>query len=263
MTRSADCDFIHFGIIVTGKGEEQALPELFRTLAATGMCHFTVVRRRSQRSPRQEHLAQIPTITGTQKRIPDRDLEEIGAPARGFLTGKSCNFVLLIDDLEHDRRPIAEQVYERYRRALDAALTQEQQGRAAVHFWVPMLEAYYFADTAAINSILNLTPPCDDAADDVELLRHPKGDLKQLMPGFDEVEHGVQILARLDLDHMLARHNTCAALRGLVAWCIAALRCHRLSACHDLETRFCLPNGILSPLAQNQIAMLPCVPPGK
>jgi len=133
VTRSADCDFIHFGIIVTGKGEEQTLPELFRTLAATGMCHFTVIRRSSQRSPRQEHLAQIPTITGTQKRIPDRDFEEIGAPARGFLTGKSCNFVLLIDDLEHDRRPIAEQVYERYRRALDAALTQEQQGRAAVH----------------------------------------------------------------------------------------------------------------------------------
>ncbi|RRR74015.1 MAG: hypothetical protein EI684_07900 [Candidatus Viridilinea halotolerans] len=111
-------------------------------------------------------------------------------------------------------------------------------------------------------SLLNLVHPLDDYADDVELLRHPKGELKQLMPGFDEVEHGVEILAQLDLDHILARQETCAALRGIVAWCIGALRCHRQHKYHDLETRFGIPNGILSPLAQSQIAMLPCASRG-
>lgn len=260
MKRSADCNFIRFGMIVTGEGEEQALPELFRTLAATGMCHFVVVRRIGQRNPRKEQISRNPTVTGTQKRIPDRDFEEIGAPARAFLAASVCNFLLLIDDLEHDRRPIAEQVYERYRSALDAALTREQQGRASVHFLVPMLEAYYFAHVATINTILNLTPPLDEPVDDVELLRHPKGDLKHLVTGFDEVEHGIQILASLDLDYILSRQDTCASLRGLVAWCVAALRCHLLCDCYDLETRFCLSNGVLRPHAQSQIAMLPCPP---
>lgn len=260
MTRSPDCSFISFGLIVTGKGEAQAFPDLLRTLAATGMCQFKVVRRISQVSPRKAQTRPQPTITGTQQRIPTRDFEEIGAPARAFLAANTCHFLLLIDDLEHDRRPMIEQVYARYRSALDAALTDVQRGRAAVHFLVPMLEAYYFAHADAVNRVLMPTPPITDSLGDVEDMRHPKGEMKQRIPGFDEVAHGVQILSLLDLDHILARESACAALRGIVAWCVAALRCHQLYAYHDLETRFCLRTGSLSPLAQSQIGLVPCPP---
>ncbi|MEI6776490.1 MAG: DUF4276 family protein [Chloroflexales bacterium] len=260
MNASADCTFIRFGLLVTGVGEEQALPDLLRPLAATGLCHIQVIRRVAQRNPRKEHILPQPMITGTQQRIPDRDFEEIGAPARAFLAADRGHFVLLIDDLEHDRRPIIAHVFERYRNALNAALREEQRGRAAVHFLVPMLEAYYFAHADAVNAVLDPTPPLTDYPDDVETMRHPKGDLKQRIPGFDEVEHGVQILSLLDLDHILARADTCASLRGLIAWCVAALRCHAHAAYSDLETRFCLSDGVMLPQARTQIAAVPCPP---
>ena len=260
MTPMADCTFIHFGLLVTGIGEEQALPGLLRPLAATGLCHIQVIRRVAQRNPRKEQILPKPTITGTQQRIPTRDFEEIGAPSRAFLAADRGHFVLLIDDLEHDRRPIIESVFDRYRNALNAALTEEQRGRAAVHFLVPMLEAYYFAHADAVNVVLNPTPPLTDYPGDVEGMHHPKGELKQRVPGFDEVEHGVQILSRLDLDRILARADTCASLRGLIAWCVAALRCHIHATYTDLETRFCLSDGVLLPQARNQIATLPCPP---
>lgn len=43
---------VHFGLLVTGKTERTHLPKLFRRLTATGACHFTVVSKIEQLSPR-------------------------------------------------------------------------------------------------------------------------------------------------------------------------------------------------------------------
>jgi len=49
-------------------------------------------------------------------------------------------------------------VFERYRNALDAVLaTLQLHHRAAVHFLVNMLEAYYFAHADAVNTVAHYT----------------------------------------------------------------------------------------------------------
>ena len=93
--------------------------------------------------------------------------------------------------------------------------------RASVHFLVNMLEAYYFADAAAINGVLGTE--LIDFEGDVETIRHPKNDLKKLSPGFDEVEHGRLILERLDVIHVLSNPSTCRSLRTLFGWCSKAI----------------------------------------
>ena len=98
---AAEWRFFRFGLIATGETEEQCLPDLFRILASQGNCSFTVIRRIGQRSPiRSARRKQ--TMVGTVKRIPDRDAEQIGIPARRFLSSTG-DFVLLVDDLEASR----------------------------------------------------------------------------------------------------------------------------------------------------------------
>lgn len=82
---------------------------------------------------------------------------------------------------------------------------------------VYMLEAYYFADTNAINSVLSTN--LKDYEGDVETIRHPKGELKRLFKGFDEIKHGGEILSILDVEHVLSNRKTCASLRALYQWC--------------------------------------------
>ncbi len=84
-----------------------------------------------------------------------------------------------------------------------------------------MLEAYYFAHSEAVNTVLDLSMV--DHADDVELIRHPKNDLKNLCKGFDAIEHGAQIVELLDLPHILSRQETCRSLRTLFGWCWRAI----------------------------------------
>ena len=43
-------------------------------------------------------------MAGTGKIIPDKDTSEIGLPARNYLHRHTGSFVILVDDLEHDRR---------------------------------------------------------------------------------------------------------------------------------------------------------------
>ena len=45
-------------------------------------------------------------------------------------------------------------VTDRYRRVLDTILSSSQSRRASVHFLVNMLEAYFFAHSDAVNSVL-------------------------------------------------------------------------------------------------------------
>src|SRR5262245_37114183 len=147
--------FFRVALLVTGEGEEQFLPRLFRSLEAEGHCTFKVGRRIPQLRPitsdrRRERMV------GSGKQITSRD-EEIGLFARRCL----CNdfaYLIIIDDLEHDSGDDAEGVFRRYRVALDTILHPVGLAtRASVHFLVNMLEAYYLAHADAVNAVLGTT----------------------------------------------------------------------------------------------------------
>ena len=154
-------------------------------------------------------------MVGSGKTIPDRDAQDIGLPAREFLSSET-RFVVLVDDLEAGRAGEIQQIFDRYRLALDTMLRPDQARRASVHFLVNMLEAYYFADTRAVNEVLGTD--LDDYEDDVETIRHPKNKLRELCRAFDEIEHGCRILDTLRVGHVLSRRETCSSLRTMCAW---------------------------------------------
>ena len=211
-------EFFRFGLIVTGKGEEAFLQDLFRSLAATGHCSFQVIRRIGQLSAITSEK-RILRMVGTGQRIPDKDATDIGLPARRYLASPAT-FVILVDDLEAKRKPHAQAIFQRYRDALDRMLG-EQRHRASVHFLVNMLEAYYFADANAINAVLGTN--LEDHEGDVEMIRHPKNELKKHCASYNEIEHGKEIVAKLDVHHVLSRRETCASLRTLFGWCSNAI----------------------------------------
>jgi hypothetical protein len=95
-------------------------------------------------------------------------------------------------------------------------LPAPMRARAAVHFLKNMLEAYYFADAAAISSVLGLSLVDHDG--DVEQIGHPKNRLKQLFPNFDEVEHGHRIVDALDLEKVLCNPETCPTRWSVGSW---------------------------------------------
>jgi hypothetical protein len=237
--------FLRFGLIVTGKGEERFLPTLFRPLMATGRCNFEVIRRIGQRSPITSPKRQL-TMVRTGKRMTDKDEEEIGLTARRYLMQKPNSFVLLVDDLEGDRTASIADVFRRYRDVLDRILGAHRH-RASVHFLVNMLEAYFFADARAVNAVLSTD--WKDYAGDVETIRHPKNDLKAAFHGYDEIEHGRQILTQLDVPLVLSRADTCASLRTMFAWCSKALG-------EPQTDRFQLEKGRYNPVTQPQIDAL-------
>ena len=211
--------FFHFGLIVTGKTEENCLPSLFRSISATGRCSLKVIRCIGQRSPIRAPKRRFRMI-GSGKTIPDKDAMEIGFTARAFLSSET-NFVILVDDLEADRAGEIRQIFDRYRLALDTILLPDRARRASVHFLVNMLEAYYFADARAVNTVLGTE--LEDCEGDVETIRHPKSELKRLHQGFDEIEHGCRILGKLRACHVLSRRDTCASLRTMFAWICKAI----------------------------------------
>ena len=181
-------------------------------------------------------------MVGKGRAVPPKDEIEIGITARLFLTKSDSRYVLLVDDLEADRANDIEAVFARYRLALDEVLA-DLAHKAAVHFLVNMLEAYYFADTAAVNDVLGTS--LEDFAGDVETIRNPKGRLKSLYPSFDEKMHGSQIVARLDVPHVLAQPDTSASLRTMFAW-----------ASEAIGERDWLPPGRLLPTTEGQIDTL-------
>jgi hypothetical protein len=216
-TSDQNCYFFKFGLLVTGKTEEEHIPKLFRTLMELGICSFKVIRKVEQLGVRTSEKKL--KMVGTGKDIPNKDAERIGFPARDYLKDP-CTYVLLLDDLEYARTHQAQQIFERYRNVLDTILL-DQKHRASVHFLVNMLEAYYFADAATVNGVLGTN--LNDYKGDVETIIHPKNDLKQIYSGFKEKEHGGRILERLDFEKVLSNPNTCASLRTLFAWCLKAL----------------------------------------
>jgi len=238
--------FYRFGLLVTGRGEEQFLPSLMRSLTSTGNCTFQVIGRIHQRSPTTSPKKKL-RMVGSGKAIPDKDTSEIGLPARNYLNRHPDSFVILVDDLEYDRRELHRETYERYRAALDNVLPKSCHHRASVHFLVHMLEAYYFAHADTINTVLGTDLPDFDG--DVETIRHPKTKLKQAKPGFDELADGRKIVEQLDLDKILDNPETCASLRTPFKWCWRAKR-------EDYSDRFQLRHGACSPVTKQQIEAL-------
>jgi hypothetical protein len=212
--------FVKFGLIVTGKTEAKHLPRLFDSLTTPGTCYFEVIRKIGQRSPITSNRKKLKMV-GTGQKIANKDEADISLPARQYLTQNLNSYVLLIDDLEQDRREEFAEVFNRYRSALDTILLKQKQ-RASVHFLVNMLEAYYFADSSAVNSVLGTS--LDDHNDDVEDIPHPKNELKSIYRDFDEIEHGGKILACLNTEKVLSNPDTCASLRTLFTWCWQCLQ---------------------------------------
>ena len=151
--------------------------------------------------------------------------------------------MVLVDDLEFERSSQAVAVFDRYRRALDTMLPQGSAGKAAVHFLVNMLEAYYFANTNAVNSVLGIN--LEDFDGDVETIRHPKNELKRLHAAFDEKKHGPLIVRGLDVAHVLSRADACASLRTMFAWVAAATR-----------SSFSVPDGRRFAVTESQLETL-------
>ena len=52
-----------------------------------------------------------------------------------------------------------------------------------------------------------LAQTLEDFEGDVETIENPKNSLKRLYHGFDEIEHGREIVARLDMRHILSRER--------------------------------------------------------
>ena len=61
MTKPTTWAFFRIALLVTGKGEEEFLPKLFRSLEAEGHCGFQVARR----------IAQLRPITSAKKKGKD------------------------------------------------------------------------------------------------------------------------------------------------------------------------------------------------
>ena len=221
-TQTPAWTFKTFGLFVTGKGEEEFAPALFRSLTESGDCTFTVRARFGQRSPITSEKRLL-RMVGEGKKIPNRDAEEIGLPARRFLESNPNSFVILIDDLEEGRRDNHAAIFSRYEKVFDTFLSSRTRPGASVHFFVNMLEAYYFADIDPVNSVLNTS--LSEFEGDVEEIKHPKNALKRLTGNlFDENRDGRLILNQLNLTRVLRNGSTCRSLRSLIKWCIAALR---------------------------------------
>ena len=233
--------FTRVGLIVTGETEEKCLADLFRVLTAEGICNFRVIRRVGQRSPITSETRKL-NMVGGGKKIPNRDAEQIGLTARRFMTDGG-EYVMLVDDLEFERSTQMSAVFDRYRRALDEMLPVNLRSKAAVHFLVNMLEAYYFDDAKALNRVLGTD--CLDFDGDVETIRHPKKNLKALHPEFDEKQHGPLIVGALDVMHVLARADACSSLRTMFAWAVEAI-----------GSSVSVPDGSLCDVTQGQTLAL-------
>ena len=170
--------FFHFGLLVTGRTEEKHIPKLFSSLQTQpevqGRCHFEVIRFINQRRPKKK--TPINMIGQDDKVIPDKAIH-IGFATRKYINKSEYHYVLLIDDLEYEWKELIQDVFQLYRDIFDVILKKKKH-RVAIHFFVYMLEAYYFADANAINLVLSTD--LKDYESDVETIRHPKDELKTL-----------------------------------------------------------------------------------
>jgi hypothetical protein len=241
--------FYRFGLLVTGIGEREGLPSLLRQLNDDGHSTFKVVAKIEQLSPRSAQAFVPLKVTGKQQNLPSRD-QELALRVRAALQG-NLDFVILVDDLEQSRRQQVEAVIDRYSTAGRLLLKDNEKHRFAVHLLVNMMEAYFFADTNAVEHVLGYKVVSPDA--DVENIGHPKSVLKDQSDGaYDEREHAPQLLETLNLETVLGCPTTCRSLRTLVSWCVRAKR-------QLPSARFNLAEGELYQPTASQLDELPPV----
>jgi hypothetical protein len=92
-TSDQHCYFFKFGLLVTGKTEEEHIPKLFKTVMELGICSFKVIRKVEQLSVRTSEKKL--KMVGTGKDIPNKDAERIGFPAREYLKDP-CTYTTFI-----------------------------------------------------------------------------------------------------------------------------------------------------------------------
>jgi len=249
------CETMHctFALMVTGRGEQDFLPSLFRSLMDRTNCSFSILSRIGQRGPITSEARRL-RMVGSGQAIPTSDEQELGMPARRFLRDKPTHYLLLIDDIELDRRPQIAEVFTRYRKALDTMLRPDEGQRAAVHFFANMLEAYYFADSRAVNQVLGRGIIARDYDGDPEDIPHPKNELKAICAGFDERRDGALIVRALDIDHVLSTPETCRYLRSLFGWCVEQVLVAADVWDEQLATRYRLADGHREELTRSQVA---------
>jgi len=114
-----------------------------------------------------------------------------------------------------------------------------------------LLEEY--AVGSLYNAVSGLDPPLEDYQGDVEIITHPKADLKRLYPGFREVDDGGRILDLVDIEHVLSRPDTCAWLRTLFAWCVKVLERYPYYESLSMSDKYRLCDGILSDITRTQL----------
>ncbi|MCB0197328.1 MAG: DUF4276 family protein [Anaerolineae bacterium] len=254
---SEPCYFLKFGLIVTGKAEQQHLPKLFRSLVKSQICAFEVIGFVDQRSPITSERKKLKMV-GVGGIIPNKDKMLIGFPARRYLEN-DCTLVIVIDDLEFAQTSQVQQKFNRYRNAVDSVLRDAQKPRASVHFLVNMLEAYFFAHAEALNLVFELDPAQEDFEGDVGTIRNPKAKLKEIEPNYREVDDSGKVLELLDLEYILSKPNACASLRTLFAWCTLALAKYQDKAYYQslpMYDKFQLSQGIMSDVTKPQLGLL-------
>ncbi len=240
--------FVRFGMIVTGEGERQFLPKLFRAVNAGAHCVFEVIRKSAQLRPitSRRRLLKL-----RNRAVASIEEAQYGLPALSYLRQHSGGFVLVIDDLEAYPDPQA--VFDRYRSALNSVLRNPAESeRAAVFFLVNMLEAYYFAHAECVNAVAEKRILPEDHPGDVEQIRHPKNDLKQRWPQFREIEHGALIVEKLKLEHILSAEDRCLWLRSMIAWCVDRLSESAAVWDEELDRRLRLSPEACAPLTRKQ-----------
>jgi hypothetical protein len=114
--------FVKFGLIVTGEAEKEHLPKLFSSIMQAGNCTFMVLSKIGQLTPITSEKRKLQMV-GSKQKLPSND-ENITIEVKSYLERDPLNQVILIDDLEKNRREIVDRTFERYRMAVDQALVE-------------------------------------------------------------------------------------------------------------------------------------------
>jgi len=252
---------VKFHLLLTGRGEREFITQFLRPIVKDQNEVWTaqggqfvdfdeVPEFIGQHSPNKLNLPAL-KVVGTHKKIPTVLEDKVSLKTWSWLRDDPHCFVLLIDDLESSRAHMAREIFMNYRAALDKALdTPALRARASVHFFVNMIEAYYFTHPEVVNDVLGTH--LDEPVIDVEEIDHPKNELDARLKTIDsskkfkEIDHGAEIVNRLDIERILGNPKTCRALRTLIGWCR-----HRLGAVFD--DRWQLAHGEFHPLTRDQI----------
>jgi hypothetical protein len=219
---------IYIRIYVTGESEEACLETFFHALCDHtdekgdfSKIHFKVVER----------FQQFPAKPSTKTKIKDASREEelgirIRADLRRQQQLKRDAYVIILDDLEWDRREAFAILLERYLKAYEV-LPAQNRWRGSAFYLIMMLEAYFWADLEATSKTLQIE--LTKQAGDPEAIRHPKNDLNAEIRShskntcsYKEIDDSLAIARAIDLKLILSDKAACCSLRAIVRWCTLA-----------------------------------------